>query len=89
MHHRAMRAWTSAQKPDCPVAPASRESTHVRALHRACLIIGGVEQLATHFGVGEFELRAWMSGVGEPPEALFLAAVEIILLNLETPGPAT
>lgn len=83
-----MRASTSSQTADCPVAPPSRESTYVRALHRACVIIGGVERMASHLGVGEFELRAWMSGVGDPSEEAFLAAVEVILLNLEPRGPA-
>lgn len=87
MHDCGMRASVFRGTADCPLAPPSRESTYARALHRACVIVGGVQQLASHVGVGEFELRAWMSGAGEPSEAVFLAALEIILLNLEAPGP--
>jgi hypothetical protein len=42
---------------DCPSPPRSRESTYVRALHRACLILGGAEQLSRHLGVSESALR--------------------------------
>jgi hypothetical protein len=71
---------------DCPHAPAARESTSVRALHRACLILGGIAQFATHVSVPEGDLRRWMEGAEEPPEWVFLVSVEIILLNLEAPG---
>jgi len=84
-----MRTWSSTQPPDCPVAPPSRESTYARALHRACLVAGGVEALAAQLGVGEFELRAWMAGAVEPPETVFVGAVEMILLNLEAPRRAS
>lgn len=80
-----MRTSATSPAPDCPLAPTARESTYARALHRACVIVGGVQQLAARFGVGEFELRAWMSGVTDPSEEVFLGAVEIILLNLDAP----
>ena len=89
MHDAVMRTSASPQAPDCPIAPPSRESTYVRALHRACVVLGGVDRLASYLAVGEFELRAWMNGVNDPSEDVFLAVVEIILLNLEAPGPAT
>ncbi len=48
-----MRTAVSPGAPDCPQAPAARESTYVRALHRACVILGGASQLAGHIGVRE------------------------------------
>jgi hypothetical protein len=81
-----MRTTLSGATPDCPQAPASRQSTHARALHRACLILGGLPRFAAHTGLAEEQLRGWMEGAGEPPEWLFLVAVEIILLDLETPS---
>jgi DNA-binding transcriptional regulator YiaG len=78
----------STAKADCPAAPPSRETTHARALHRACLILGGVQQLANHLGVSEATLNAWLEGRDDPPQMVFLAAVEIVLLHLEKSGSA-
>ena len=71
---------------DCPSPPPARESTYARALHRACLILGGAEQLSRHLGVSESALRAWLEGRDEPPQMVFLAAVEIVLLHLDSGG---
>ena len=68
---------------DCPSAPPPRETTFVRTLHRACVILGGADGLARHLGVPEASLRRWMEGREEPPQMVFLAAIEIILLYLE------
>ena len=76
----------SAAKIDCPAAAPSRQTTYARALHRACLILGGAPQLASHLGVSELALRAWLEGRDDPPQMVFLAAVEIVLLHLEKPG---
>ena len=81
-----MRTSVFPGAADCPRAAAACESTYVRALHRACVILGGAPQLAGHIGVREDDLRRWMQGGEEPPEWAFLVAVEIILLNLEAPG---
>jgi hypothetical protein len=61
----------------------------VRALHRACLIVGGIAPLATHLRLPEADLLKWMHGMEDPPYDVFLAAVEIVLLNIEAPGRAT
>lgn len=45
-------------------------------------------QLATQLEVREVELRAWLEGAGEPPLAVFLAAVEILLLDADSVGRA-
>jgi hypothetical protein len=76
----------STAKADCPAASPSRQTTYARALHRACLILGGVPQLANHLGVSESALQAWLEGRDDPPQMVFLAAVEIVLLHLEKPG---
>jgi DNA-binding transcriptional regulator YiaG len=84
-----MRTGASATA-NCPLAPPARETTHVRALHRACLVLGGLAQLAAHLQVSEYAVNAWLEGREEPPETVFLAAVEIILLAAErTPGSAS
>ena len=73
---------------NCPNPPPARQNTYARALHRACLIIGGVEQLSRHIGVAETGLRAWLEGRDDPPQMVFLAAVEIVLLHLDNGGGA-
>ena len=84
-----MRISASAAA-DCPLAPHSRETTCVRALHRACLVLGGLAQLASHLKVPESAVHTWLEGREACPESVFLAAVEIILLAAEgTPGPAS
>ena len=78
----------SAAARDCPLAPPAHASVHSRTLHRACLIVGGIAQLAKHLQVAEVELRHWMGGDLQPPEAVFLAAVEVVLLQVANKGPA-
>jgi hypothetical protein len=80
-----MPASVSA-KVDCPTPPASRHTTYARALHRACLILGGVDQLAKHLGLSEVAVRGWLEGRDDPPQMVFLAAVEIVLLHLDNTG---
>lgn len=84
-----MRGSPSPEPVDCPAAPPSQQSTYARTLHSACLIVGGVPRLAGHLGVPAALLHGWLAGEAEPPQPIFLAAVEIILLHLDTRGPAT
>jgi len=79
----------TAKRADCPSPPPSRDSTYARALHRACLVLGGVPALALHLGVPQASLENWLDGREDPPQMAFLAAVEILLLHLEEPGRAT
>jgi len=67
--------------PDCPLAPPSRRTTYVRAFHRACMILGGVAQLAAQLELSEAAVRTWLDGREEPPENAFLSVVEIVLLD--------
>lgn len=71
---------------DCPKPPLPRQTTYVRALHRACLVLGGADQLSKHLGVSEAALRAWLEGREDPPQMVFLASVEIVLLHLDGTG---
>lgn len=80
--HGAMRPGASAAN-DCPRATPARESTYARALHLACVILGGVAQLAAHLEATEAAVRSWIEGIDEPPSSAFLAAVEVLLLDAE------
>jgi hypothetical protein len=82
-----MREFSAAAK-DCPLAPPAHASVYARTLHRACLILGGVEQLTKHLEVAEVDLRRWLGGEQEPPERVFLAAVEVVLLHAGGAGRA-
>ena len=73
----------ASRAADCPTAAPARRTVHARALHRACLVLGGVAQLAAQLGASEAAVRSWIQGIDEPPESAFLAAVEILLLNAE------
>jgi hypothetical protein len=81
-----MRTSVFPPSPDCPIAPDARRSTYARALHRACLILGGMPGLAGHLRLAEADLLRWLQGPEEPPFEVFLAAVEVILLHLDAPG---
>jgi hypothetical protein len=77
---------TSAAAMDCPLAPPEHASVYSRALHRACLVIGGLAQLAKRLEVPEPDLRRWITGELAPPERIFLEAVEVILLHVGGQG---
>jgi hypothetical protein len=81
-------ALSAARQHDCPTPPPSRKSTHAKAVHRACVILGGADRLAARLNVAEATARGWMEGREDPPEEVFLACVEILLLHLEAPGSA-
>lgn len=75
-----------AAAKSCALAPDEGASVQVRALHRACLIIGGAAALAAHLGAPEDDIRAWLTGEREVPHPVFVAAVEIILLHASEIG---
>ena len=79
---------TAPAKVDCPLPAPSRQTTYARTLHRACLILGGAPALARHLGVSEPALRGWLEAHDDPPQMVFLAAIEIILLHLDQAGAA-
>lgn len=84
-----MSASASGKAADCPLAAPFRQSTYARAMHGACLVLGGVPELAAHLGVPAALVRDWLEGEVEPPQAMFLAAVEVLLLHLDAMGRAT
>ena len=71
---------------NCPLTPPEQATVYAKALHRACLIVGGIEQLAAHLRVPKELLERWIRGEGEPTQAIFHASVEIILLYAAKPG---
>jgi hypothetical protein len=83
-----MRDLSSAAR-DCPLAPPEHASVYARTLHRACLVIGGIQPLAKRLEVPETDLQRWLRGEERPPEHVFLTAVEIVLLHAGgSAGPA-
>jgi hypothetical protein len=68
---------------DCPAPAPSRRTIYARTFHRACLVVGGVAQLAAQLQAPEAAVQRWIEGADDPPESFFLAAVEILLLNAE------
>ena len=70
----------SQARGDCPMAPPPTATVYSRALHRACLIMGGIEKLAERLQVPVEDVRRWMTTDEAPPEVVFLQCVEIILL---------
>ena len=64
---------------ECPVAPAPRVTVYTRVLHRACQIVGGVEQLSVHLRVSTPLVYRWLEGDDVPPSHVFLIAVDLVL----------
>jgi hypothetical protein len=68
---------------DCGAAPPSRATVYSRTLQRACEILGGVQPLAKQLGVDAGDLARWIDARGTPPLAVFLAAVDVVLLHAD------
>ena len=66
-------------KDECPVAPPPRVTVYTRVLHRACQIVGGVNQLAAHLRVSATVVHKWLEGEDVPPSNIFLNAVDLVL----------
>lgn len=71
---------------DCPFAPPAHATVYARTLHRACLIVGGIDRLAQALGHARPDLERWIRGEDTPPESVFHGAVEIVLLDTAQPG---
>jgi DNA-binding transcriptional regulator YiaG len=63
----------------CPEADAYGTTLYARTLHRACLQLGGIQQLAEYLGVSEQKVESWLTGYSEVPQGVFLRAVDIIV----------
>ena len=70
----------SAAAVNCPLAPPEHASVYSRTLHRACLIVGGIDALAQRLGAPAEYLERLMRAEEAPAEELFLKCVEIMLL---------
>lgn len=73
----------ASPRVECPPLPSARVSVHARTLHRACELLGGLDALSKKLGVPAASLVRWIGGVEPPPTAVFLAAVDIVLLGAE------
>ena len=82
-----MRELSTAEH-ECPLAPPEHATVESRTVHRACLILGGIDQLSRHLGVPVEDLRRWLRAGEPPPEPVLLACVEIVLLYAERGGRA-
>ena len=54
-------------------------TVHMRVLHRACQILGGVEQLADYLRLSKAMVHRWLEGEDVPPPSIFLKVVDLIL----------
>jgi hypothetical protein len=43
--------------------------------------LGGIAQLAEHLRVSKSEMEEWCKGEGDPPQTIFLDAVDVLLQN--------
>lgn len=66
---------------DCPPPPPVRVGLPALMLHEACEAAGGVAHLARLLAIPEIQLARWLEGDGTPPEDVYRACAEIVLLN--------
>lgn len=52
---------------------------HVRTLRRAAEVVGGERKLALHLRVARTHLHLWLDGLADPPAAVFLRAVDVVI----------
>jgi hypothetical protein len=55
------------------------QDVRVLVLRRAAEIAGGPVHLRSRLGVEQHALDLWLAGRATPPEAVFLAAVDVVL----------
>ena len=79
---RAMRAGAHPAD-DCPPARPGRRTTQSRTRQIASVRLRGVASLAARLAVPEAAVRGWIDGSDAPPQPIFLAAVDLILLDAE------
>ena len=72
---------------DCPQAPGFRASLSTLILHEACQTAGGVSQLANLLRVSPVSLNRWLDGEEVPPDDVYQACINIVLLHDETLSP--
>ena len=72
---------------DCPQAPSFQASLSTLILHEACQTAGGISQLASLLRVSPVSLNRWLDGEEAPPDAVYQACINIVLLHDETLNP--
>ena len=71
----------SATAHGCPQADVTRTTVYARTLHRACVLLGGIHQLALHLGASDRQVEEWLAGDEDPPMDVFLVAVDVVLAD--------
>ena len=64
-------------------------TVYTRTLHKAAELIGGRRKLARHLRVPLAELEKWLTGGKEPPIAVFLKTVDLVLDETAPNGGAS
>lgn len=62
------------------ICPSTSRNSHIyiRALHEACLVLGGEHKLAAYLGVPVDDVEAWLNGRGTPSDSVFLRCVDLV-----------
>jgi hypothetical protein len=58
--------------------PPAESSAHMRTLQRAAETLGGVRELAELLGKPVADVQRWVDGKAQPPQDLFLVALDIV-----------
>jgi hypothetical protein len=66
---------------DCPPPPPLRAGLRALMLHEACESAGGVARLAQLLCVSAEVLAHWLLGEETPPEEIYRACADIVLLD--------
>lgn len=68
--------------PDgCPSPPGIQAGLATLLLHEACETAGGLTRLAQLLSVPAAQLTRWLEGAEAPPEAIYRACADIVLLH--------
>ena len=62
------------------ICPSVAKNTHIyiRVLHDACVALGGEHKLAEFLGVDVSTIEAWLAGLGQPPDEVFLRCADLL-----------
>ena len=65
------------------ICPSTAKNSHiyVRLLHDACVELGGEHRLAEYLGVDVATIEAWLAGLGQPPDEVFLRCADLLHLR--------